>query len=124
MFNTQEEREILLRSLKRSENIEETLETLGLVIDNLTPFALYIATADRSDCLWIFDPEVIYDMLGGEDIHQKTSRSLMGPEELGVLFYIFKKTGPLITVRIDLSTLIYVQNALKLDISHSDTNST
>jgi len=107
-FNTEEEKEALKRSLLNTENLNETLECLEQILINRTPFALYIATADRSDCMWIFDPGTVYEMVGGEkkykDIYEEMFSS-KDDESIGVIFFILKKVGPLYSIRLDIEVI-------------------
>ena len=116
MFNTEHEREVLAQSLRNSGDIDGVLESLYYVAQNHTPFALYIATADRSSCMWIFDPDTVYEMLGGEDIHTKTFRSLFTDDyeqDQGILFYVLRKVGPAITIRLSEDTIRSVIDSLE-----------
>lgn len=126
MFNTPDEKDLLVKSLVKSGDVAGVLEGLDYVIENHTPLALYIATADRSNCMWIFDPETVYEMLGGQDIHDKTFRSVFNQgweQERGILFYVLQKIGPAVVVRLSDYTLSDVRNSLKLNIPHGDSNS-
>jgi hypothetical protein len=117
MFNTDHEREVLAQSLRKSGDIDNVLESLYYVAQNHTPFALYIATADRSSCMWIFDPDTVYEMLGGEDIHNKTFRSVFTDDierGNGILFYVLRKVGPAIVIRLSEDTIRSVIDSLEL----------
>ena len=48
-LNSEQEKKSLRDSLRNTENLQETLECLERILINRTPFALYIATADRTD---------------------------------------------------------------------------
>ena len=116
MFNTEHERDVLAQSLRNSGDIGGVIESLYRVAQNHTPFALYIATADRSNCMWIFDPDTVCEMLGGEDIHDKTFRSVFvddAEREQGILFYVLRKVGPIITIRMGEDTIRSVIDALE-----------
>lgn len=92
------------------------IESLRHVVQNHTPFALYIATADRSNCMWIFDPDMVCEMLGGEDIHDKTFRSVFVDDDerkQGILFYVFRKVGPILTIRMGEDTIRSVIDTLE-----------
>lgn len=111
MFNTEHEKEILADSLKRSGDTESVIYCLESVANDHTPFALYIATEDRSNCTWIFDSDTVYEMIGGEDIHEKTFRSLFTSEierSEGIIFYILRKIGPLISIKVSEKTILDV----------------
>ncbi len=126
MFNTEAEKKLLTQSLLNTEDVGSVIDSLHYVSQNHTPFALYIATADRSSCMWIFDPPTVYDMLGGEDIHDKTFRSVFTDEierDNGILFYVMRKIGPVIVVRLGEETILSVIDSLQGDVSHLDANS-
>lgn len=116
MFNTDSEINVLVESLKNSGDVEGVLESLYYVLENHTPFGLYIATADRSNCMWLFDPPTLYEMLGGQDIHDKTFRSVFTDEDErsnGVLFYVLKKVGAVVVVKLSVDTVREVINKLE-----------
>ena len=107
-FNTEEEREALKRSLLNTENLNDTLECLEHVLVYRTPMALYVATEDRTDCMWIFDPDTIYDMIGGEDKYDSIFNQMFPTEEekaVGVAFFILKKVGPLYSIRLNIDLI-------------------
>jgi hypothetical protein len=92
-LNSDQEKQSLLDSLRRTESLQETVALLEYVLAHRTPFALYVATADRSDCTWIFDPETIYRMIGGEHNYTRIRENLFPTEEedaTGIVFFIFK----------------------------------
>lgn len=100
--------DILVESLKKSGDIPGILESLAQVAEFHTPFALYIATADRSNCMWVFDDDMVCEMLGGKDIHEKTFRSVFAEgvdRDQGILFYVLKKVGPAYVVKLDEPTI-------------------
>lgn len=116
MFNTEHEKEILADSLKRSGDPESIVYCLETVANYHSPFALYIATRDRSNCTWIFDPDTVYEMVGGKDIHDKTFRSLFTNDierSEGILFYILRKIGPIISVRVSEKTILDILEDLE-----------
>lgn len=103
MFNTEAEKSILSESLRKAGDQDSVVESLKYILENHTPFALYVATSDRSSCMWIFDPDTVYEMLGGKDIHDKTFRSLFTDDierREGILFYVLRKVGPVMTIRL------------------------
>jgi hypothetical protein len=119
-FNTEEEKKALRDSLKNTENLHETLECLEHILHHRTPFALYVATADRSDCTWIFDPDIIYEMMGGEDKYNHVFNSLFETEEdraSGIVFLIFRKVGPIYSVRVELELINDLVEELYNDLS-------
>lgn len=114
-FNTEEEKQALKESLLNTQNLQDTLECLENVLANRTPFALYVATADRSDCIWIFDPETIYQMVGGEAKYRQIRDEILVSEEdkaVGVIFFILKKVGPLYSIRLDIDVIDEIINEL------------
>lgn len=118
-INTPEEKKILAQSLNKTGDREGVLESLRFIADNRTPFALYVATKDRSNVMWVFDPDTVYEMLGGEDIHDKTFRTLF-PEQPerqeGILFYVFTKTQPVVVIRLGLETICWLIDTLEADM--------
>lgn len=107
-FNTQEEREALKQSLLNTENLNETLECLEHVLVHRTPFALYVATADRTDCMWIFDPDTVYEMVGGEKKYKEIYGEMFPTEEdqsVGIIFFILKKVGPIYSIRLGIDLI-------------------
>ena len=118
-LNTPEEKSILARSLGHTSDREGVLESLRYIADNRTPFALYVATKDRSNVMWVFDPDTVYEMLGGEDIHDKTFRSVF-PEQNdrqdGILFYVLTKTSPIVVIRLSLETICWLIDELEADM--------
>ena len=114
-FNTEEEKTSLKNSLRNTENLQETLECLEHVLHHRTPFALYVATADRSDCTWIFDPETVIQMVGGEKKYAAVFDSMFLTEEereIGIVFFILRKVGPIASVRIDIELIDEIINEL------------
>ncbi len=114
-LNSEQEKKSLKESLRNTENLRETLECLEHILIHRTPFALYVATADRSDCTWIFDPETIYQMVGGEDKYNSIFDSLFYTEEeraVGIVFFIFRKVGPIYSVKVDLELIDEIINEL------------
>lgn len=119
IFNTEEEKTSLKNSLRNTENIQETLECLEHVLHHRTPFALYVATADRSDCTWIFDPETVIQMAGGEKKYSEIFNSLFKTEEdreVGIVFFVLRKVGPIASVRIDIELIDEIINELYEEI--------
>lgn len=114
-LNSDQEKKSLKDSLKNIDNPLEVIESLEQVLEYKTPFALYIATADRTNCSWIFDQQTIYRMLGGEYHYRVVFDSLFPtPEdkELGVVFLILRKVGPLYAVRVGVETIDEIINEL------------
>ncbi len=113
------EENILTESFLKSNDREGVIDSLKYILDHKTPFALYIATLDRSNTMWIFDPDMVYDMLGGEDIHSKTFRTLSPniiDRQTSVLFYVLDKISPAIVTKIELNTIYGVIARLNGDI--------
>ena len=120
VFNTAEEKNVLAKSLRQSKDVGSVVECLDYVIENHTPFGLYIATEDKNNCMWIFDPEALYDMLGGKDIHDKTFRSVFDPgyeREHGILFYVLRKVGPIIATKFCDASLDDIRRSLQADVA-------
>lgn len=120
-LNSEQEKQSLKESLKNTEDLDQTLLCLECILEYKTPMALYIATADRSDCTWIFDADMIYSMLGGERKYKDIYKTLFTSEtedesEAGILFFIFKKVGPFYSIRIDLQTIEEIVEDLKGDL--------
>lgn len=108
--NRELEKSSLKQSFKSAGPINDVVYCLEQVLKNKTPFALYIATLDKSDCIWIFDPSTIYEMLGGEKEYKKIKASFdsnLPSEESGcfVLFIIMKKINPHYVIKIDLDII-------------------
>lgn len=121
VFNTDAEKNLLAKSLKNVDDVGQAIESLKIVVERKTPFGLYIATLDRSNCMWIFKPEVVYYMLGGEDIHKKTfNAAFEGIEDKseGILFYVLRKVGPIVTVRLSTTTIRSVIDSLESDVAN------
>lgn len=114
-FNSEDEKKSLKESLKNTESLPKTIKYLEHILKYRTPFALYIATADRTDCMWIFDPDTIYNMVGGTSEYKKIFNSLFTSDEekfTGVVFFIFRKVGPIYSIRIDLELISEIINDL------------
>ena len=117
---SENEENILTESFLKSNDKTGIVESLRYILDYRTPFALYIATLDRSNTMWIFDPDMVYDMLGGEDIHSKTFRTLfpsLTDRQTGVLFYVLDKISPTTVTRVELKTICGVIKKLNSDVS-------
>lgn len=120
-LNSEQEKNSLKESLKNTDDLNQTLFCLECVLKYRTPFALYVATADRSDCTWIFERDLVISMLGGEEKYNQTYNSLMESdseeeESLGVLFFIFKKVGPLYAIKVDLEIIDQIVEELYEEI--------
>ena len=106
--NSQEEVDLLKQSFELSDNLPSTIESLKRVYRQKSPLALYIATLDRTDVMWLFDKDEIYYMIGGEDTYNQIFNEIL-PTELekqsGIVFFIFKKIGPLYSVRLELDVI-------------------
>jgi hypothetical protein len=116
LFNSAKDRHLLFESLKRTGDVPFMISALSYVIENHSPFSLYVATRDRSDCLWIFDPKVVLYMLGGEVNYKAVFDSMFLTEEeksVGVIMFVMKKTGPLISLRLEEELLLEVSRDLK-----------
>jgi hypothetical protein len=87
------------------------------VIENHSPFALYIATKDRMDCSWIFDPELVCYMLGGKQTYDVAFNSMFLTDEerkVGIAMFVMRKVGPLISLRLEEELLINVYDELRV----------
>ncbi len=114
-FNTEEEKTSLKNSLRNTESLEDTLECLEHVLHHRTPFGLYVATADRSDCTWIFDPETVIQMVGGEKRYTDIFNELFPTEEerrVGIVFFALRKVGPIASMRVDIELIDEIINEL------------
>lgn len=109
--------ELLERSLGAVENKEAVLNGIKNVLETRVPFALYVATADSSDCTWIFDAETVIDMAGGKQryIDRLLSDEVfkLYPDENPCPMFIFKKTGPIYFLLLDAEILAKVLESLK-----------
>jgi hypothetical protein len=107
-LNSEEEKRSLKESLRNTEDLNATVSCLEHILTHKSPFALYVATADRKDCTWIFDPTTIYQMVGGESTYDRIYDELFPSDEekaVGIIFFIFKKVGPIYSIRIDLDLI-------------------
>lgn len=114
-LNSDNEKKSLKESLRNTENLSETVECLEHILAHKTPFALYVATADRSDCMWVFDPETVYQMVGGKSRYEEIFNSLFPTDEekvTGVVFFILRKVGPLYSIRVDTELIDEIINDL------------
>jgi hypothetical protein len=114
-FNTEEEREALKLSLIKSGELDKTLFCLEVVLSQRTPFALYVATQDKSNCTWIFDAQMIYEMLGGKEKYLASRDSLLKTEEeksSSVLFFVLNKVGPFYAVKMNIEIIEDLINEL------------
>ena len=114
-INSDQEKQSLKNSLKKTENLQDTLINLEYVLAHRTPFALYIATADKSDCLWIFDPDTVYRMIARKHNYSVIRKSLFPTEEeeaTGIVFFIFRKVGPIYSIKVDIETIDEIINDL------------
>lgn len=104
MFNSGEEQYLLSESFKKAGNLPMAIRALDYVVQNHSPFSLYIATKDRSDCTWIFDPNIVCYMLGGIDNYKAVFDSMFVTErekQVGIVMFVMKKVGPLVSVRFE-----------------------
>lgn len=118
MFNSEKERKLLSESLKKSGDIPMMIRALDYVIENHSPFSLYIATKDRRDCTWIFDPKIVFYMLGGVENYNAVFDSMFLTErekEAGIIMFVMRKVGPLVSVRFDEQ---FINNVLR-DLKNS-----
>ncbi len=116
LFNSDQDQHLLSETLKRVDSIPTVVNSLDYIIKHHSPFALYIATKDRQDCSWIFDPEVVCYMLGGIDYYNSVFESMFvtpQEQEVGIIMFVLRKTGPLISYRLEEELLINVNKELK-----------
>ena len=116
LFSSDQDQHLFSEALKKADDIPSLVDSLGFVIKNHTPFALYIATKDRMDCSWIFDPELVYHMLGGEHSYRAAFDSMFvtkGEREVGVAMFVMRKVGPLLSLRLEEELLINVCDELR-----------
>jgi hypothetical protein len=102
--------------MRKSGDIPSLIDSLGYVVKNHSPFSLYIATKDRSDCLWIFDPKIVTYMLGGADNYKVVFDSMFKTSEerdVGIIMFVMKKTGPLVSLRLEEELIANVIRDLK-----------
>jgi hypothetical protein len=106
-LHSEQEKNSLKESLKNTDDLNQTVFCLECVLKYKTPFALYIATADRTDCSWIFDKDLVYSMLGGEDKYRSIQDSTASESEDSeeIMFFIFKKVGPIYAIKIDIEVI-------------------
>lgn len=106
--NSPEEISLLKKSLELSDNLPSVIESLKEVYKQKTPLALYIATLDRANVTWMFDEKEIHYMVGGKDTYDQIHDQLFPTEiekQKAIVFFIFKKTGPLYSIRLNLDVI-------------------
>lgn len=116
LFSSDQDQRLLSESLKRADDIGSMIKSLGHVIENHSPFALYIATKDRMDCSWIFDPELVCYMLGGKETYDVAFNSMFTTpqeREVGIAMFVMRKVGPLISLRLEEELLINIYDELR-----------
>lgn len=104
LFNSKKDQYLLFESLRKTGDVPQLIDSLGYVLNNHSPFSLYVATKDRSDCMWIFDPKIVTYMLGGAENYNVVFDSMFQtPEEkeVGIIMFVMKKTGPLVSLRLE-----------------------
>lgn len=116
LFNSNKDQYLLFESMRKSGDIPSLVDSLEYVVKNHSPFSLYIATKDRSDCLWIFDPKIVTYMLGGLDNYKAVFDSMFKTSQeknVGVAMFVMKKVGPLISLRLEEELILNVISDLK-----------
>lgn len=116
LFSSDQDQYLLSETLKKTDDLPSVMESLEFVIDNHSPFSLYIATRDRSDCSWIFDPEMVCYMLGGRENYDIAFNSMFTTQEereIGIAMFVMRKTGPLISLRLEEELIVNVYDELK-----------
>jgi len=91
-----------------SEDESELVPMFKRAIKENGPIALYVATKDKSDITWLFDKQEIALMLGGDDALKSITNQLLPTEkdkQEGMVFVIFKKIGPLYSIRLEKAVL-------------------
>lgn len=114
-LNSEQEKKSLKDSFKNTADLGKMLKCLEAVLEYRSPFALYVATADQADCSWIFEADMVYQMVGGEHNYRDVFKSLFATkleQETGIAFFVLKKVGPLYAVRVDIETLDEIINEL------------
>lgn len=104
LFNSTKDQYLLFESLRKTGDIPQIVDSLEFVLKNHSPFSLYIATKDRSDCLWIFDPKIVTYMLGGSENYNIVFESMFKTpkeKEVGIVMFVMKKIGPLVSLRLE-----------------------
>lgn len=117
IFNSTKDQHLLFESLKRTGDTPQLIDSLGFVLKNHSPFSLYVATKDRSDCMWIFDPKIVTYMLGGVDNYNIVFESMFQTpkeKEVGIAMFVMKKIGPLVSLRLEEELISNVIADLKL----------
>jgi len=96
--------QLLVESFRGVADRRAVLESLNSVISTHSPISLYIATKDRENCMWIFDPDTTYHMVGGKPTYDRAFNSLFPSEEekkFGVLMFLLRKVGPILILKLD-----------------------
>ena len=106
--NPQDRKKIksIFENLYRDE--KELVPMFKKIVREGGPIALYVATKDNSDITWMFDKDEISEMLGGKDALDSVTDQLLPTKkdkEEGIIFVIFKKIGPLYSVRLEKAIL-------------------
>jgi hypothetical protein len=109
MFELPEERQKIKDIFENLSHRERRLVPMfRRVLEDGGPIGLYVATKDQKDITWLFDEKEIALMLGGDDALISITNQLLPTEEdkrEGVLFVVFKKVGPIYSIRIQRSVL-------------------
>ena len=109
MFEHPEAREKIKSIFKNISRFEEELvPKFRACLKNNDPIALYVATQDQNDLMWIFEKSEISRMLGGSDSLESISEQLLPDEEdkdEGVVFVVLKKVGPIYAIRLEKEVL-------------------
>lgn len=103
--NSSREIELLKQSFELSDDLPAMIESLKRVYRDKSPIALYIATLDKSDIMWLFDKKEIFYLLGGESQYISVKEQIFPEKQTGIMFFILKKAGPFYSVVIDFDTL-------------------
>lgn len=109
MFENPKDRAKIKNIFKNISTIETELNPkFKNILKENGPIALYVATKDQDNIMWLFDKEEINRMLGGESSLEELTEQLL-PEEKdkkeGVVLVIFKKVGPIYAIRLEKAIL-------------------
>ena len=114
-----EQHDLLLECFRKVGNRSLILDKIDEVIGNHNPISLYIATKDRQDCLFIFDPQTTYYMLGGREVYDRAFEMLFttfDDKKSGIILFILRKIGPFLLVKMSDKDL----EEMWLDLKYGD----
>tara|TARA_S200002703_G_scaffold83223_1_gene71658 strand:- start:1016 stop:1360 length:345 start_codon:yes stop_codon:yes gene_type:complete len=108
MFEHPEAREKIKSIFKNISRFEEELvPKFRSCLKNNDPIALYVATKDQDDLMWIFEKDEISRMMGGDESLESVSEQLLADDgnNEGVVFVVLKKVGPIYAIRLEKEVL-------------------